>query len=84
MAFILLEVVTPGPFNNLGANINKPSELLYFSFVTITTLGYGDITPVTFQARALAIVETVIGQLFIAVMLARLVGIQTAQKMSKE
>ena len=83
-AFILLEMVAPGSFNNLGDKTQKAGDLLYFSFVTITTLGYGEITPATSQARALVIVETVIGQLFIAVMLARLVGIQTGQMMEKK
>lgn len=50
------------------------SALLYFSFVTLTTLGYGDVAPHTDIARMLAAGEAVIGQLFIAVLIARLVG----------
>ena len=48
---------------------------LYFSFVTLATLGYGDIVPRTDVARGLAIVEGVGGQLFLAVMVARLVSL---------
>ena len=50
------------------------STLIYFSFVTLTTLGYGDVAPHCDAARMLAAGEAVVGQLFIAVMIARLVG----------
>ena len=50
------------------------SVLLYFSFVTLTTLGYGDVAPVSDVARMLAGGEAVFGQLFIAILIARLVG----------
>ncbi|MEE2663016.1 MAG: potassium channel family protein [Myxococcota bacterium] len=50
------------------------STLIYFSFVTLTTLGYGDVAPHSDVARMLAAGEAVVGQLFIAVMIARLVG----------
>jgi hypothetical protein len=53
--------------------------LVYFSFVTITTLGYGDISPASNMARSLSILEAVIGQLYIAIIIARLVGIQISQ-----
>ncbi len=51
---------------------------LYFSIVTLTTLGYGDITPVSALARTLASFEALVGQVFLAVIVARLVGLQTA------
>lgn len=51
-------------------------RLIYFSFVTLTTLGYGDITPRSDPARNLAILEAMAGQLYIAVLLARLVSIE--------
>ncbi len=50
------------------------STLLYYSFVTLTTLGYGDIQPVSSTAREAAWVEAVTGQLYLAVLIARLVG----------
>lgn len=50
----------------------------YYSFVTLTTLGYGDVSPVSEAARTLSWIEAVIGQLFIAVTIARLVGIHAA------
>jgi voltage-gated potassium channel len=48
---------------------------IYFSFVTLATLGYGDITPRTDVARSVAILEGVGGQLFLAVLVARLVSL---------
>jgi hypothetical protein len=50
-------------------------NLTYFSFVTLTTLGYGDILPISRLARTLAWMEAVFGQLFLAVLVARLVGL---------
>ena len=52
---------------------------IYFSLVTLTTLGYGDIVPVAAAARMLAAVEAVVGQLYLAVLVARLVGLHIAQ-----
>ncbi len=51
----------------------------YYSFVTLTTLGYGDITPATDHARSLAWLEALIGQLYLAVMVATLVGIKVSE-----
>ena len=52
--------------------------MLYFSFVTLTTLGYGDITPVSEAARMLSVLEAVVGQVFLVVLVARLVSIRQA------
>ncbi len=54
------------------------AETLYYSFVTLTTLGFGDISPVAQPTRALSIVEALIGQLFLVTMMARLVSLQVA------
>ncbi len=51
------------------------SDMIYFSFVTMTTLGYGDITPVSRMAKNLALLEAVWGQTYLAVLVARLVGL---------
>jgi hypothetical protein len=70
-----IEFVWPGSFNIAGAIGEFPLfDAMYFSFVTLATLGYGDLVPVSEVARGLAIVEAVSGQLFLAVMIARLVG----------
>ncbi len=55
------------------------AALLYYSFVTLTTLGYGDITPVSSAARSLTWLEALVGQLFLAVLIARHVGLHIAQ-----
>jgi len=55
----------------------------YFSYVTMTTLGYGDISPVSLQARTMVQIETLMGQLYVAIFIARLVSIHTANKMMK-
>jgi hypothetical protein len=52
----------------------------YFSFVTITTLGYGDITPVTEVAKAITVLEAVVGQLYLVVAVAWLVGMYVSKK----
>ncbi len=54
-------------------------DLLYFSYVTLTALGYGDITPITSQARSLAFLEAVTGVLYLAVLISRLVGLYAAR-----
>ncbi|NOR12308.1 MAG: two pore domain potassium channel family protein [Candidatus Aminicenantes bacterium] len=56
------------------------SILTYFSFTTLTTLGYGDITPVSWLARNLTILESTIGQIYMTVLIARLVGLHIAGK----
>jgi voltage-gated potassium channel len=67
----------PGSFNGIqGIDGKAPMDsLLYFSFVTLASLGYGDITPVAPLARTLAYLEVIAGQLYIAIMLAGLVGL---------
>jgi hypothetical protein len=69
----VLEQIVPGSFATAG-EFSRMSAF-YFSFVTLATLGYGDIVPRTEVARGLAIVEGVGGQLFLAVMVARLVSL---------
>lgn len=59
-------------------------ESLYFSFITLTTLGYGDITPISGIARSLAMLEGIIGQSYMAVLVARLVGMHVAYSMNEK
>ena len=59
------------------------SKLVYFSFVTLTTVGYGDITALATGARSLAMLEALTGQLFPAVLIARLVSMEVSHRMEK-
>ena len=77
--YFLIAAVYPGSFSFQGSQWDRLS-FLYFSFVSLTTTGSGDILPVSLQARSIAILEQVTGQLFVAVAVARLVGLYTAQK----
>ena len=63
-----------GATSTCSVPTNITSHFLYYSFVTLTTLGYGDITPVHPVARMLSYLEAVIGQLYLAVLVASLVG----------
>lgn len=60
------------------------ASLFYFSFVTITTTGYGDITPLSTIAGQLAITESVVGQFYMVVLVARLVSLQTMHSKGNE
>jgi hypothetical protein len=62
---------------------NFRAELIYFSFVTLATLGYGDIVPDTSTARSVAIIEAIIGQFYVAVVVALLVSSFLAQKLEE-
>ena len=82
-------ILAPGSYKgHLLANCHALTETFqhfqYFSFVTLTTLGYGDILPQTRGAAALCQAEAIIGQFFMAVLVARLVGIQVSQKFTSE
>jgi hypothetical protein len=74
--YIVLELVSPGSFRIPGDSTATTfsAELYYFSFVTMTTLGYGDVTPVSPMAKSLAILEAVSGVMFLGILVARLLG----------
>ena len=86
---MLLEECIPGSFTGTGLDQSGSFGALfarfnYFSFITMTTLGYGDITPQTPPAMALCQAEAILGQFFTVVLVARLVGIQVAQELMKK
>jgi hypothetical protein len=80
--FTLVAALAPGSFNGLTAvdRVFLPSDFVYFSFSTLTTVGYGDIVPVHPIARSLCNVEAIIGQLYPATLLARLVSLETGSR----
>ena len=83
--YSVLESIQPGSFTIGEGQIDVGRRLyIYYSFVTITTLGYGDITPTTDLANSFSFLEAVTGQLYLAILIARLVGIQIAQSMNRK
>jgi len=79
-AYEMITLKWPDAFTFANARPTMPDALIshfvYFSFVTLTTLGYGDVTPNHPIARSLVTVEALIGQLFPAILLARLVSLE--------
>jgi len=73
-----LVLLVPNPLSNLGTLQGNfgIGNLIYFSFVTLTTIGYGDVVPLHPYARGLANIEAIIGQLYPATLLARLVTLE--------
>src|SRR5512136_2887468 len=85
VAYHLVALWIPGAFSIQGTNTpgdkeSLQSQLFYFSFVTLTSIGYGDIAAVHPIVRMLVILEGVVGQLFPAVLIARLVSLQIQSK----
>ena len=83
--FTLVERWRPGSFVIPSSWVTGPGSdlraaLMYFSFATLTTLGYGDIHPSTPASGVLCAGEALIGQLYLAIMIARLVGLQISQR----
>jgi hypothetical protein len=84
--YCVLETVAPGSFTGTDKFPEEVREqdrchflLTYFSLITLTSVGYGDITPVHGTARGLAAVEAITGQFYLAVLIAELVGKRLAQ-----
>lgn len=80
VAFWGLEARHPGSFGGaLGDGVLGLREAIYLSFVTIATLGYGDLVPVSEAARGLVVLEAVGGQMYLVVLVARLVSLYARQ-----
>jgi len=86
LAYQLVNVLVPDAFRFPDSQIpvygRLNHHLVYFSFITLTTVGYGDITPVYPVARTLATAEGLIGQLYPAILIARLVSLELSQRQS--
>ncbi len=83
-AYALLEAVQPGAFlispEMIEVGGRSFERFIGFSFVTLTTLGYGNVVPLTPEGESLAIAEAIAGQLFLAVLLARFVAMEIAAR----
>jgi hypothetical protein len=88
-AYYLVETIQPGSFQMSSAQDQVRSELVmdrsfyYFSVVTLTTTGYGDILAVSNSSRTLVMMEALIGQLYTAILIARLVSLHVEAKREK-
>jgi hypothetical protein len=81
-AYALVVELDPASFN-LAPGLTpyaRQGTLLYFSFVTLATLGYGDVLPVHSTVRTLAVIEAVVGQFYVAVIVAVFVGMFVSQR----
>lgn len=82
IAYGIIEYLQPGSFRGLTEQDTTAwnRDWVYYSFVTLTTLGYGDITPVSQTARSFSLVEAVVGQFYLAVLVAGLVSAYISAK----
>jgi hypothetical protein len=88
LLYYAVETASPGSFNipspshaGVVAERFDRGALSYYSFITLATVGYGDVTPITPLARTLAWIEAVAGQFYLAVLVAGLVGFKVTQAM---
>ena len=80
----VVETVHPGSFTISATDIQERLRFTYFSLVTITTLGYGDIVPTTGLASSLATLEALVGQLYLVTTVAWLVGVRVSQSTKRK
>lgn len=76
--------VNPAAVDSTVGKMTMFVDWIYFSFTTLSTLGYGDIVPTSRLSRSLAIAESITGQLYLAILIARLVAMQTSGAGSRE
>lgn len=87
VAYELVNIIEPGMvIKSVGEVLTAQQraaqfpEFTYFSFITLTSVGYGDLAPIGAPARALAMVEGIFGQLYTAILIGKLVGMKVAQE----
>lgn len=83
--YALLEHISPGSFSfdvGTGDEVEHFERFIGFSFITLTTLGYGNISPNTPRADSMATLQAVVGQIYLAIVVARLVAMQLTQKIN--
>jgi hypothetical protein len=69
------------PASGVGLDlVSIQADLMYFSLITMTTIGYGDITPISPPARILSALQGVVAQLYVAIIIARMVGMELANR----
>jgi uncharacterized membrane protein len=83
-AYVIFNRDHPDSFATVGSTPPTVAGWTYFSFITLTTVGYGDITPKAPAVRMMAVGEALTGQLYLAVMLARLVALQVSSGVAEK
>ncbi len=86
LLYLFIDLLTVNAFNGVLIHSGYQAiwEYIYFSFVTLTTLGYGDISPVNEVARSLVYLEAICGQFYIAILVASLVGAHMSEQAKKK
>ena len=69
---------------NFGENVLQSGDVIYFSFITLATVGYGDVTPAVPVARAVCVVESIIGIMYVAIFIAKFVSIHSGRSGKQE
>ena len=84
--YVLQNLLVPGSFRGISVEpvYEQLPEFAYHSFVTLTTLGYGDITPVSPMARVLVNLEAIFGQFYMAILVAALIGIHISNRIESK
>jgi len=86
--YLIIHSIDPGAFTSAsgftGVTDGLLPDYLYYSFVTLTTLGFGDVTPISNVARVWTTLEAIVGQLYLTVVMARLMGIYLARRIEKK
>jgi voltage-gated potassium channel len=82
LIYFLLELIVPGSFLPLNLTGNHGLRFLYFSFITITTVGFGDTVPATEAAEMFVVLEAIVGQFYVAVVVAYLVSMYITHELS--
>ena len=78
IAFVMASVYTAADLLTAGGfldGVQSPGDFTYFSFITLTTVGFGDITPISELAKRLVVIEAFVGQVFLITLVARLVSL---------
>lgn len=82
LIYYLLELIVPGSFLPLNLAGNHGLRFLYFSFITLTTVGFGDTVPASEMAEMIVVLEAIIGQFYVAVVVAYLVSMYITHEMA--
>mgnify|MGYP000453316971 CR=1 FL=1 len=85
LVYYFISIIMPGAFKgNISVDIQlQTNDFVYYSFVTLSTLGYGDILPVAATAKSLAYIEAIFGQFYLAILVASLVSIHISNRLKE-